>query len=87
MTTLVIAQRLQSFSSCWLYGPGTLVNTRCPSRIKPGMWGMWTTDRSDSTGRAAVGRAGSINPEEQRSSRFRSYGPPQREERFSSFRS
>ena len=32
------------------------------------------------TGRTAAGRAGSFNPEEQRSSRFRSYGPPLREE-------
>ena len=38
-------------------------------------------------GKAAAGRAGSFNPEEQRSSRFRSYGPPLREERYRSFRS
>ena len=37
-------------------------------------------------GRTAAGRAGSFNPEEQRSSRFRSYGPPLREERLRSIR-
>jgi hypothetical protein len=45
---------------------------------------MWTTDREDITGRAAAGRAGSLNPKKQRSSRFRSYGPPLREERLRS---
>ncbi len=50
---------------------------------------MWTTDWEDIAGRAAAGpgRVGSFNPEEQPSSRFRSYGPPLREERLRSFRS
>ena len=39
MATLVIARRLRRFCSGWLYDPGTLVNTRCPSRIEPGIWG------------------------------------------------
>ncbi len=47
-----------------------------------GRVGMWTRNRKERTGRAAAGRAGSFNPEEQRSARFRSYGPPLREERF-----
>jgi hypothetical protein len=39
---------------------------------------MRTTDReySETTGRAAAGRAVPFNPEEQHSPRFRSYGPP-----------
>jgi hypothetical protein len=63
----------------------TDTNTDCPSRNKPGTCGtrMWpvTRNQKERTGRAAAGRAGSFNPEEQRSSRFRSYGPPPREER------
>ena len=41
---------------------------------------MRTTDRehSERPGRAAAGRAGPFNPEEQHSSRFRSNGPPLR---------
>ncbi len=31
MTTLVIARRLWSFSRAWLYQPGTLMTTSCPS--------------------------------------------------------
>ena len=85
MTTLVNAQRLQGFSRARLYKQGTLIPAAL--RLQPGEWGMWTTDRKDMTGRTAVGRAGSFNPEEQRSSRFRSYGPPLREERLRSFRS
>jgi hypothetical protein len=47
---------------------------------------MWTTDREDITvtGWVAAGRPGSFNQEEQRSSRFLSYGPPLREERLRS---
>ena len=49
------------------------------------------TGRRDVTGRAAARRAGSFNPEELGNvlsgpGRFRSYGPPLREERIRSFR-
>ena len=56
-----------------------------PVSDQAGNVGMLTRDREDITGRAAAGRAGSFNPEEQRSSRFLSYGPPLREERLRSF--
>ncbi len=64
-----------------------------PARAGPGIFtrverrrsehkGMWIRNRKERTGGAAAGRAGSFNSEEQRSSRFRSYGPPLREERL-----
>jgi hypothetical protein len=57
MTTLpvVIAQRLQGFSSAWSYQPGTLMNTSRPS-VRAGSVGMWTTDQEDKTGRQWPGR-------------------------------
>jgi hypothetical protein len=39
MTTLVITQRLRSFSSGCFYGPGTLVNTRMPVSDQAGSVG------------------------------------------------
>ncbi len=55
----------------------------------PGMWGDEDSGPKgkDRAGRAAAGRAGSFSPEGERSYRFRrAYGPPLREQRFTSFR-
>jgi hypothetical protein len=47
--------------------------------------GTWTVYRKEMTGRASAWRANLFNLEEQRSSLFRSYGPPLREEQLRSF--
>ena len=47
----------------------------CPRRsVRTALPPAASSPMSCDTGRAAAGRAGSFNPEEQRSSRFRSYG-------------
>ena len=65
---------------------GTLMRNTKPfgSESRPGEKGTRTRTGRTDTGRTAVGRAGSFNPEEPRSSRFRSYGPSLREERLRS---
>ena len=65
---------------------GTLMRNTKPFGSRPGERGTRTRTGRTETGRTAVGRAGSFNPEEPRSSRFRSYGPSLREERLRSFR-
>ena len=63
---------------------GTLKRNTKPFGSRPGEKGTRTRTGRTETGRTAVGRAGSFNPEEPRSSRFRSYGPSLREERLRS---
>jgi hypothetical protein len=78
-TTLVIAQRLLVLAAPgYITGDADEHEKPVSDQAGNASVGMWTTDREDITGRAAAGRAGSFNPEEQRSSRFRSYGPPLR---------
>ncbi len=76
MTTLIIEQMLRGFSSGRLYEPGT----RAPSDQSPaGSEGGEDNGPGGYNGQgrpAAVGRAGSFNPEEQRLSESRSHGTP-----------
>ena len=65
---------------------GTLMRNTKQFVLRPGEKGTRTRTGRTDTGRTAVGRASSFNPEEPRSSRFRSYGPSLREERSRSFR-
>ncbi len=85
-TIQVIAQRLGSVFRGWLYSNqvGEHENARLGSSRKCGGCGQ-RTDRIERAGPPLGGPVRSIR-KNSRSSRFRSYGPPLREERFSSFK-